>query len=565
VELTKLLEFDARTGDLRLRAGVGGRDGLAGTARVDAGDDSQAGYTLAVGGPVIVADLTTEERFAGPPLLREHGVRSGLSVPVVTAGRTWGVLGAHTRRVRPFADHDVHFLSAVAHVCAGVVARDDAQSELRHQTMHDQLTGLPNRILLGDRLAQALGRLGRHPGGVAVLFADLDQFKIVNDTLGHPAGDRLLTQVAARLAGAVRPGDTLSRHGGDEFVVLCEDCPEPEMAESVAARLLATLADPFDLDGDQLFVSASVGIAQTPRPDADPSSLLADADAAMYQAKKAGRGRYAVYEEGLRTALSGRRSTEAGLRRALANDELRLHYQPKVDLASGRIVGAEALLRWEHPERGLLGPADFLDVAEESGIIVPIGAWVLTESCRAAARLAKARGAGSRFTMAANLSAPQLADPELPRTVRAALAGAGLDPASLNLEITESLLIADTDVTQRALSELQALGVHIHIDDFGTGYSSLAYLQRFPLDALKVDRAFVSGLGGTDPDSAAIAEAVITLAHSLRLAAVAEGVETPAQLTALRHLGCEQAQGYLFSKPLPERDLVRLLQAKTRW
>jgi diguanylate cyclase (GGDEF)-like protein/PAS domain S-box-containing protein len=564
VEFAKLLEFDDGAGDLRLRAGVGWNDDLSDTYRVDAGADSQAGYTLAVGEPVIVYDLHTERRFAGPPLLLEHGVRSGLSVPVVSAGRPWGVLGAHTATLRPFADHDVHFLSTVAHLCAGVVARDQAQSELVHQAMHDQLTGLPNRLLLGDRLAQALRRLDRHPGGVAVLIADLDQFKIVNDTMGHPAGDRLLAEVAARLAGAVRPGDTLARHGGDEFVILCEDCPGPEVAEAVAARILGVLADPFELDGDEIFVTVSIGIAHTSAVG-EPSSLLADADAAMYEAKKAGRARYAVYEEGTRDVLSGRRATEAGLRRALARGELRLHYQPKVDLRSGRIVGAEALLRWEHPERGLLGPADFMEVAEESGLIVPIGTWVLAESCRAAARLGSTRRRGVGLTMAANLSARQLADPDLPGIVRAALAGAGLDPASLCLEMTESLLIADTEATHRVLREFQTLGVRMHIDDFGTGYSSLAYLQRFPLDALKVDRSFVSGLGGTDPDSAAIAEAVIALAHSLRLAAVAEGVETPDQLAALRQLGCEQAQGYLFSKPVPEPEFARLLQARNRW
>ena len=430
--------------------------------------------------------------------------------------------------------------------------------QLRHQAFHDPLTGLPNRTLLLDRLERALVQTLRGGARPALLLLDLDGFKVVNDSLGHAAGDRLLIALAERLAAAMRPGDTIARLGGDEFAVLLDTATDIHAATAVADRLLDALATPLALDGRELVVEASLGIALATDGAARPDDLLRDADLALYRAKDAGRAGYAIYDTSLHTAVNARLVLEAELRRALASEEFVLHYQPKVDLATGRLAGVEALVRWRHPTRGLVPPDDFIPLAEETGLIVPLGRWVLTEACHQARAWAAARITDPPLTMSVNLSARQFRQPDLVGDVARILRDTGVIPGLIQLEITEGVLMEDAAATLGLLERLRGLGIALAIDDFGTGYSSLVYLKRFPIDVLKVDKAFVTGLGH-DPGNGAITTAVIGLAHALGLAVTAEGVETAGELAQLRSLGCEQGQGYYFARPMPAAALAALL------
>jgi diguanylate cyclase (GGDEF)-like protein len=432
-----------------------------------------------------------------------------------------------------------------------------SQAELAHQALHDSLTGLPNRVLLADRLSRALARNQRYGGGVAVLFADLDRFKLVNDSRGHAAGDALLVSAAERLRGAVRSDDTVARFGGDEFVVICEDGAAGGEARMVAERISESFREPFLVAGQEVFLSVSVGVAVA-APGDSPEELLRDADAAMYRAKDSGRARCEFFDERMRTQAARRLETESALHRATERHELRLDYQPVVEIATGRIVGVEALVRWQHPEHGLLGPASFIPLAEETGLIVPMGNWVLHEALRQWSRWRR-HSEAQALTLAVNLSAGQLCDPNLAATVADALTRYGVGPWELCLELTESSFMAD-DERHGTLAELQALGVQLAIDDFGTGYSSLTYLQRFPVTVLKIDQSFVRGLG-REPSDEAIVESVIHLAHALRLRVVAEGVERADQVAALRRLGCDVAQGFYLARPAPAREIDALLVA----
>jgi diguanylate cyclase (GGDEF)-like protein len=390
-------------------------------------------------------------------------------------------------------------------------------------------------------------RLASRP---AVLFLDIDHFKVINDSLGHTVGDRLLMQVAERLAAVVRPEDTLARLGGDEFVMLVEGIGGEEDAIAVAARLEAALAPPFDVAGSELFVSASIGIAIAARPDDNPESVVRDADAAMYRAKERGRGRSELFDEELLTQAVHRLETESALRRGIAADEFRVAYQPIIDLSSDAVVGVEALVRWQHPQRGMLMPGDFVPLAEDTGLIAQLGAIVLGRACRQAREWG--RRAGVPLAVSVNLSGRQLAAPDLVTIVTESLAASGLPAELLCLEINESVLMSDLETTIGALADLRELGVRLAVDDFGTGYSALAYLKHFPVDRLKIDRSFIVGLE-RDPRDAAIVSSVLALADALGLTAVAEGVETEAQEEQLRALGCRYAQGYRFARPaLPE-------------
>ncbi len=431
-------------------------------------------------------------------------------------------------------------------------------AELAHQALHDALTGLPNRALLLDRLDHALAQVSRTGSAVAVLFLDLDRFKLVNDSRGHAAGDQLLVRVAERLRQVGRPADTVARFGGDEFVMICQDAGVVGHAMHVADRVAEAFLPPFPLGTDDMFLNVSIGIAVSDgRTSA--AELLRNADAAMYQAKEHGRGRCEFFDETMRTEAAARLDVQTALHWAINRQEMLAHYQPLVDVRTGLPVGVEALVRWVHPTRGIVAPSEFVKLAEESGLIVPIDLAVMEQATEQCARW-PAAPSGARLNVSANLSIHHLRHPGLLGHVRSVLDASGLDPSSLCLELTESVLLEDVDRHMRTLLELRALGVRLAIDDFGTGFSSLTYLKRFPVDVVKIDRSFVAGLG-TDASDTAIVRSVIDLAHALSLQVVAEGVERPEQLDALRSLGCDVAQGFLFSPPRPAAELLHWLAA----
>jgi len=443
----------------------------------------------------------------------------------------------------------LHFLAQIE----DITERKQAEQEAGEASLRDPLTGLATRTLLIDRIELALARLRRRTTHVAMFLLDLDRFDRINDSFGHRAGDRLLAEVAERLQRVTRESDTVARLAGDRFVVLSEDHESEHAAIPTVERLRAAIRQPFEVDGTEAFVTASIGIAITRNATAEPEGLLADAQAAMHRAKERGQDRYDIFDEAMRARARERLSTEAALGRAVERGELRLVYQPVVRLSDGAVTGMEALLRWHHPERGVVEPADFVPLAEDNGLILPIGRWVLDTACAAAVRW---RGQGQELTVAVNVSAVQLAHPELEDIVACALSRSGIEPHHVCLEVTESMLMADAAAMIRVLERLRALGVHLAVDDFGTGYSSLSYLHRFPVDVLKIDRSFVSGLGH-DEHSPAIVKAIVAMAHALRLTTVAEGVETTAQLAALRELGAASAQGFLLA---PARDADKALE-----
>jgi diguanylate cyclase (GGDEF)-like protein/PAS domain S-box-containing protein len=430
-----------------------------------------------------------------------------------------------------------------------ITERKAIGERLAHAAIHDPLTGLPNRVLFMDRLEHALAVAARGQRRVAVVFLDLDRFKFVNDSLGHAVGDRLLVAVADRLRSALRPSDTVARFGGDEFVVLCDDVAGEEATLDIASRMAKAVARPVLLPEGEVFVTASLGVAVSSRPGDTADSLLRDADTAMYRAKEQGRARTEVFDERTHARAVHQLRTGNDLHRALERGEFRVHYQPVVHLNDGSIGGFEALVRWQHPTRGLIHPGEFITLAEETGLIVPLGLWVLEEACTQVATWQASRPAEREpLCISVNLSPRQLAEPTLADDIARILERSGIDHDAVWLEITESTLMHDAESAISALRALRSLGVHLSVDDFGTGYSSLSYLKRFPVEALKVDRSFVDGLG-REPGDTAIVTAVVTLAHALGLRAVAEGVETEVQVRELRALGCDLAQGYLFSTP----------------
>ncbi|MDQ4096941.1 MAG: EAL domain-containing protein [Actinomycetota bacterium] len=442
--------------------------------------------------------------------------------------------------------------------------RQAFEHQLAERALHDPLTALPNRVLLHDRLEQALARAARRGTRVVALTLDLDRFKAFNDTYGHPVGDELLAAVASRLQGMVRADDTIARLGGDEFALLQEDVAEPGEALEFAQRVSDAMAAPFKVSGREVTLTATIGVAVTPLDVGESDQVLRDAVVAMEHARQRGRGRVVLYDDSMRTDLTERLSVEHDLRLALEDGQLRLHYQPIVDLLSDSVVGVEALVRWEHPTRGLLPPQQFIGLAEDSGLIVPLGRWVLEQACRQGSAWRNGVSASGRQTgpeslrVSVNVSARQFQQPGWTDEVARALLTTGFDPSQLVLEITESILMEDTDATFRRLSELKELGVRIAIDDFGTGYSSLGYLRRFPVDILKVDKSFIDGVAD-GPHESALARAVIKLAATLNLDAVAEGVSNRKQLATLRRLRCRFAQGYYFSRPQPPDAIAALL------
>ena len=451
---------------------------------------------------------------------------------------------------------------------AGIVAtfhdvteRKAFETQLSHMALHDPLSGLPNRALFLDRLERALLRGGRVARPVAVLFLDLDDFKVINDSLGHDAGDQLLTMVAGRLSKCIRPSDTVARLGGDEFTVLMEEVEGSTEALEAADRVGEVLREPFTLEGREIVVRCSIGVALSNDPHDHPESLLRNADMAMYRAKRDGKAGSAIFDHGMESRALERLEIETELRQALQRKELRVFYQPILSLADGRIVEFEALIRWVHPERGLLAAGAFVPLAEETGLIVPIGEWVLEQACDQLRNWQQQFPTEPPLAMSVNLSARQFQSATLAEDIEGIARLAGLDPSTLKLEITESVVMKDAESAIATLRALKAIGFRLAIDDFGTGYSSLAYLKRFPVDTLKIDRSFVDGLGH-DPQDTAIVRSVVALAKSLDLSVTAEGIETPTQQAHLTRLGCERGQGYLFSKPVPVSECDELLRSE---
>jgi diguanylate cyclase (GGDEF)-like protein/PAS domain S-box-containing protein len=436
------------------------------------------------------------------------------------------------------------------------VAQAMAQ-QMTHSAKHDFLTGLPNRMLLNDRIGQAIAAARRHVKQVAVLFLDLDGFKHINDSLGHPIGDKLLQSVAERLVGCVRGADTVSRQGGDEFVVLLSELAQADDAAIMAGRILRAVSECHSVDQHDLHVTTSIGVSVYPEDGTTSESLIRNADTAMYQAKENGRQSFQFFMPVMNAQAVERQSIEESLRRALERQEFALHYQPKINIATGQIIGGEALLRWTHPTRGAILPAQFIPIAEDSGLILPIGRWVLRQACEQAQAWVDA---GLRpTTMAVNVSAMEFRDDEFLKSLFVTLTETRLDPQALELELTESVLMKRVDFTATILQTLRKRGVQVAIDDFGTGYSSLSYLRRFPIDSLKIDQSFVRQIVG-GADDAAIVSAVISMAKSLKLRVVAEGVETLQELEFLQAHRCDEAQGYYFSRPVPAEEFATLLR-----
>jgi diguanylate cyclase (GGDEF)-like protein len=492
--------------------------------------------------------------------MRRYGFRAGASVRIGMSDDALGVLGAYSGVARRFDEHDEHFLQAIANVLADAITRRRIEDDMSRRALTDALTGLPNRTLLMDRLAHWREGAMRSGAQAALLFLDLDHFKVINDSLGHDAGDDLLRAVGPRLQGAVRPSDTVARFGGDEFVVLCEDITE-EGAEAVAQRILTAFSQPISLQGRSHVVSPSIGVALSGTPPLSADALVRNADAALYRAKGRGRGRAEVFQPGMHRRFVRRMSLERALRTALAGGEgLRVVYQPVVTLDSGAPAGFEALARWTHPIDGEVPPSEFVGVAEESGLIVELGRWVLCEALGQAGAWQAAHPGADGARVSVNLSPRQVSDPRLVDTIAKALADAHTPHGSLSLEVTETVLMDDTDLMLEVMYRLRALGVRLMLDDFGTGYSSLSHVRRFPIAALKLDKTFVDEVR-TDPSSRAIVSAVLHLAEGLGADVVAEGVETRGQADAVRELGCPLGQGYLFGRPMEAEQASEMLAA----
>ncbi len=433
------------------------------------------------------------------------------------------------------------------------------ETRLEHQAFHDSLTGLANRVLFMNRLEHALVRIDRREEPMAVLFMDLDNFKVINDSLGHEVGDRLLVGVSRRLKECVRPEDTVARFGGDEFVILLEGIMDLSGATRVADRITEVLTAPFHFEGHEVFVSTSIGIAPAPKASDEPEDLLRNADLALYRAKKKGKAQYRFFDESMGTEALKRLELESGLRKALEREEFRVYYQPKISINDDKIVSLEALIRWEHPERGLLEPEEFLPVAEESGLIVQIGEWVLDEVCQQGRKWQERFAEHSPPRVCTNVSAREFLQTDLVGRVTESLQKSGLRGHGLSLEVPEGVLMDDPESNVEKLTKLKKLGIHIVIDDFGTSYSSLSYLKNFPLNFLKVDRSLIVRLG-EEPEDKAIVAAMIGLAKGLGWAVTAQGVETEEQLALLRELGCDIVQGYYLSRPVTSEEATKLLE-----
>ncbi len=556
VELAGVLELreDEKLLDIVARVGPADSNPMV----LPAGKGTLAGYALCTHEPVVTDDFRTETRFDARRIL-EKGMVSGMASIIEGSERPFGVLTAHSSRYRSFSDDDVNFLVAIANILSAAIERHRREERARHAALHDPLTGLPNRTLVLDRLELALARRQRDGTDVAMLMLDLDRFKVINDSLGHAVGDQLLVALASRLREVLRPADTVARLGGDEFVVVCEGQGGARQAVELAERISAAISRPFVLPSGQHVLTASIGVAVAERVDETAAALLRDADAAMYRAKKRGPGRYELFDAAVREQVLTRQRTEQELRQALDRGQLCVHYQPIVDVVSGKPVATEALVRWMHPDRGLVPPLEFISIAEETGIIHDLGRYVLEQACERAA--AWQRQFEIPLQAFVNISGCQLTNSQFPAEVADIARRCQLLPGTLGLEITESVLIEEVDSPTTVLSLLHADGQRLVLDDFGTGYSSLSYLRSLPLDGVKVDRSFTEGLED-DPQNVAIMRAILEMCHALGLTVVAEGVESATQLEHLSQLGYEHAQGYLLCHPMPAEQVSEFLGAR---
>jgi diguanylate cyclase (GGDEF)-like protein len=540
-------------GQLRVAAELGPDAMPAGSILTLASSGSYALHILESGEPFASTDLRTDTRIANPIPLLERGVVSGVAAPVMGAGGARGILAVHSRRRRKFGATEVAIIQSLANVVA--IAWEQAANHelLQHQSLHDALTGLPNRALFLDRLQQALVRREHGKAGdadnVTVMLLDLDGFKLVNDTYGHAAGDAVLRALASRFTAAVRPEDTVARFGGDEFAILCGPLPDDLTGLVVGQRLLSAACEPLLTEATTVALGASLGITTVRgqvRREATVEALLGEADAALYSAKRAGRGRLEVFNESTKAEAQAQVQLEHELRHAIEANELVLHYQPIRATSDCHVLAVEALVRWNHPKRGILAPAEFLPLAERTGLILPLGRWVLSRACEEFGYWRRADEPAVQ--VAVNVSTRQLEDPLLADHVQSVLQDNALAEGALALELTESALLDGGGATLGVLSRLQAAGAQLSLDDFGTGYSSLVHLARFPIDAVKIDQSFVAGLGN-DPRSEAIVSAVIAFCKELDVRVVAEGVETQYQLDTLKELNCFAVQGFALDQP----------------
>jgi diguanylate cyclase (GGDEF)-like protein len=560
-------EWDARSGLLKRRESWGLPTG--GVRSVDESDAIQPlkpdpegkglmRRAFTTGDPVWISDLSRDPTFKRKHFALEAGFKAAFALPLVRRGEVLGVLEFFHHDVREPDEVLVNIATSIGSQIAQYIVRTQAEEAVKFMAMHDALTGLPNRLMFNERLARAIAQARRHGRTLAVLFVDLDRFKIINDTLGHDAGDVLLKEAAQRLTANLRAEDSVGRLGGDEFVVLLAEVSDPLYVGNVSRKLIDALAAPFTIGGREYCITASIGVSAFPADGTDPPTLLKNADIAMYRAKERGKNCFEFYSAHVTAGSLERLGLESGLRRALeADEELTVYYQPQIEACTGRIVGMEALVRWDHPELGLLPPARFIKLAEETGLIVPLGEWVLHQACCAHREWRRMRLALPRI--AVNLSPRQFLHAGLLNDTMRTLKDTKCSGKYVELEITESMVMHDPTGAVALIKELKALGVRIAMDDFGTGYSSLAYLRRFPIDSLKVDRSFLADVPH-DPGNVAITQAIIAMARTLHLTVIAEGVETAAQFNFLRSRGCDEVQGHYFSPAVPFEEATLLLQ-----
>jgi diguanylate cyclase (GGDEF)-like protein len=513
------------------------------------------------GKPIWIANIAYDPGYAGKKLIANAGMQGAFGFPVLLGKKVLGVMEFYHRDSPEPNAALITTIHSIGSQIGQYVARKEAESDLKFVAARDVMTQLPNREMFNQLLDSALIKAQRRDTRLAVLFIDLDHFKSINDTLGHEAGDTLLREVARRLTDNLRSSDTVARFGGDEFVALIEDVSDPIFIGNLASKLIGALSASYMISGHECHVTASIGSSTYPDDSEDAMTLLKNADIAMYRAKEQGRNKFQYYSEKMNADSVERLSLESGLRRALELNEFVLHYQPQIEILTGRVTGLEALVRWQHPELGLVPPAHFMQIANETGLIVPIGEWVLRTAC-ATRKSWEQQGLPDTTTVAVNLSRRQFMHGNLLKDIEKVLNETGCNANCLVLEITESMLMHNPQRAIRLISSLKEIGLHITIDDFGTGYSSLAYLQRFPVDALKIDRSFMDIFGNTG--NVSITKAIISMARSLKLNVIAEGVETSQQFDFLRDNSCKEMQGYYVSKPLAAVDAIALIQKKTR-